>query len=233
MEKFRILLVIDNFETLSINGLRPLLTSVPHGSKVLITYRVGLGELEIRYKLDPLDSKTAVALARKFAKSLNVEVLVSAADARLEKYTTALYRNPLLIKWFVQSVAGGADPDKLAAGRGPAFESAIRFCFENLFSRLSSPERDILHFLAAARKPLYSSSRLVTLCLSSFVFPAGDEFQWGEVGEGLVWADGVVDLLPVAELAIEDGQLVRVGLYLVELFVVGAMGTLHMAIELR
>ena len=48
-----------------------------------------------------------------------------------------------------------------------------------------------------------------------------------------MWADGVVDSLPVAELAIEDGQLVRVGLYLVELFVVGAMGTLHMAIELR
>jgi LuxR family transcriptional regulator, glucitol operon activator len=93
-------------------------------------------------------------LRRRSAKSLNVEVLVSATDTRLEKYTTALYRNPLLIKWFVQSVAGGADPDKLAAGRGPAFESAIRFCFENLFSRLSAPEKDILHFLAAARKPL-------------------------------------------------------------------------------
>jgi LuxR family glucitol operon transcriptional activator len=154
MEKFRILLVIDNFETISVPPLRPFLSSIPRGSKVLITSRIGLGELEIRYKLDPLDSKTAVILARRFARSLNLEILASASDGRLEKYTAALYRNPLLIKWFVQSVAGGADPEKLAARRGQAFESAIRFCFENLFSRLSPEEKDILHFLAAARRPL-------------------------------------------------------------------------------
>src|SRR5579859_6273556 len=47
-------------------------------------------------------------------------------------------------------------------------------------------------------KELYSSSRLVTLCLSSVVFPAGDEFQWGEVGERLVRADAVVGVFPMA-----------------------------------
>jgi hypothetical protein len=30
---------------------------------------------------------------------------------------------------------------------------------------------------------VYSSSRLVTLCLSPLEFPTGDEFQWGEVSE--------------------------------------------------
>jgi len=34
-------------------------------------------------------------------------------------------------------------------------------------------------------KSLDSSNRLVTLCLSRIVLPTGDEFQWGEVGEGL------------------------------------------------
>lgn len=154
MREFRILLVIDNYETLSSNSIRPLLSSVPRGSKVLITSRIGLGELELRYKLDPLDSKTAVHLARKFARSLNLEMLAAAPQAKLEKYTNSLYRNPLLIKWFVQSTANGADPDKVAAKRGPAFESALRFCFENMFSRLSPEEREILNFLAAAHRAL-------------------------------------------------------------------------------
>jgi len=154
MEQFRILLVIDNFETLATHSLRPILSVIPKGSKVLITSRIGPGELEIRYKLDPLDQKTAVSLARRFARALNIEILASASDARLEKYSNSLFRNPLLIKWFVQSVASGADPEKLAAKRGAEFESALRFCFENLFSRLSAEEKEILLFLSAARRPL-------------------------------------------------------------------------------
>jgi LuxR family transcriptional regulator, glucitol operon activator len=154
MTEFRILLVIDNFETLAASSLRTLLSSVPRGSKVLITSRIGLGELEVRYKLDPLDLKTSVSLARRFAKSLNLDVLAKASDDRLARYTSSLYRNPLLIKWFVQSVAAGAEPDKIIAKRGPEFESALRFCFENLFSRLPQDEREILAFLSAARRPL-------------------------------------------------------------------------------
>jgi hypothetical protein len=57
---------------------------------------------------------------------------------------------------------------------------------------------------------MYSSSRLVTLCLSVVVFPPAYEFEWGEVGEGLVWTDAVVGSLP-EEFLIKDGQLVRVG----------------------
>jgi len=55
-------------------------------------------------------------------------------------------------------------------------------------------------------------------------FPTGDEFQWGEVGEGLVRAHAVVGVFPLAELMIESGWLVGVGVYLVELFMVGACG---------
>ncbi|MGH7192387.1 MAG: NB-ARC domain-containing protein, partial [Candidatus Saccharimonadales bacterium] len=45
MAELRILLVIDNFETLAKDSLRPLLAAIPTGSKVVITSRVGLGEL--------------------------------------------------------------------------------------------------------------------------------------------------------------------------------------------
>ena len=154
MEKLPILLVIDNFETLTGDSLRSLLVAIPKQSKILITSRLGLGELELRYKLDPLDKKTAESLMRRYAKVLNVQLLLSTPEKRIERYCKAVYHNPLLIKWFVSSVATGEDPEKLAARTGSTFEAAIKFCFENLFSRLSDAEKLILHVLAAARRPL-------------------------------------------------------------------------------
>jgi LuxR family transcriptional regulator, glucitol operon activator len=68
MERLRVILVIDNFETVSINGLRPLLSAVPKGSKVLITSRVGIGEIEVRYKLDPLRSQAVRSLGKTFCE---------------------------------------------------------------------------------------------------------------------------------------------------------------------
>ena len=163
MSLFRILLVVDNFETVSDNSLRPLLTSIPVGSKVLLTSRVGLGELEIRYKLGPLDTKTSISLMRRFAKSLNVEILYAVADNKLDKYVSSLYFNPLLIKWFVQSVSMGSDPEKLASKRNAAFDSVLQYCFENLFSRLRDEEREVLLFLAASRRPLTPTELLFLL----------------------------------------------------------------------
>jgi len=154
MSMFRILLVIDNFETVADGSLRPLLTAIPVGSKVLLTSRVGLGELEIRYKLDPLDLKTSVSLFRRFSRYLNVEVLYAASEKRLERYCQLLYFNPLLIKWYVQSVSLGFDPEKFISKSNAAFDEVIRYCFENLFVRLTEDERRVLHFLAAARRPL-------------------------------------------------------------------------------
>jgi hypothetical protein len=57
--------------------------------------------------------------------------------------------------------------------------------------------RSITYFFLR-HNSLYSSSRLVTLCLSPMEFPTGDEFQWGEVGEGLVRAHTVVGMFPAA-----------------------------------
>src|SRR5258708_29860387 len=83
------------------------------------------------------------------------------------------------------------------------------------------------------RHPLYSSSRLVTLCLSPISFPTGDEFQWGEVGERLVRAHAVVGVFPMAQLMIELQWLIRVRVHLIELFMVGSVRALDMGIEFR
>ncbi len=154
LSEFRILLAIDNLETVSQSDLRPLLARIPTGSKVLLTSRIGLGEMEIRYPLAPLDDKTAVKLMRAHARSLNFEALQRLPDAKLTSYSKSLYRNPLMIKWFVAAVAQGSEPDQLLRGTRASFLEAIRFCFENLFSLLNASERLLLHVLAVARRPL-------------------------------------------------------------------------------
>jgi LuxR family transcriptional regulator, glucitol operon activator len=154
MSHLKILLAIDNLETISPDLIRPLLSEVPVGSKVVITSRVGLGELELRYGLDPLDIKTAVRLARRYGQTLNLRLISELREDTLTKYCNWLHRSPLLIKWFVSSVAAGADPTKLLEKGGSSFESVVKFCFENLFERLSDSEREILHILASARRPL-------------------------------------------------------------------------------
>jgi LuxR family glucitol operon transcriptional activator len=154
LSQLKVLLIIDNFETLTTNLFRQLLSDIPTGSKVLITSRVGLGELENRYPLDTLDQKTATTLLRKFAKTLNLNLLAEGPLQRIEKYSNLLFRNPLLIKWFVQSVAAGADPERLSGRSGQPFKAALQFCFENLFERLTNEEREVLHLLAAARRHL-------------------------------------------------------------------------------
>jgi len=154
LREIKALLIIDNFETLTSNPLRDFFTEIPEGSKILITSRVGLGELELRYPLDPLDLKTASNLLRKYAKAFNLHLLSDAPSTKIERYVKFLFGNPLLIKWFVQSVASGADPERSTGKTNQNFASAIKFCFENLFERLSPVEREVLHILSAARKQL-------------------------------------------------------------------------------
>jgi len=154
LREIKALLIIDNFETLTSNPLRDFFTQIPEGSKILITSRVGLGELELRYSLDPLDLKTASNLLRKYAKAFNLHLLGDAPQPKIDRYANFLFRSPLLIKWFVQSVASGADPERSIGKTNQNFTSAIRFCFENLFERLSAAEKEVLHILSAARKQL-------------------------------------------------------------------------------
>jgi predicted permease len=104
---------------------------------------------------------------------------------------------------------------------------------EQLVAAIRSAVRDLDASLPLYIEPwnkVYSSSRLVTLCLSPIVFPTSDEFQWGEVGEGLVRAHAVVGMFPMAQLVVEPWRLIGVRVHLIELFVVSAMGALDMSI---
>jgi len=154
---YKILIAIDNLETISVGPLRDLLLRVPSTSKVLLTSRVGLGEFEARYALQGLEDKAAVVLMRSLARVLAVAALQKMDDGNLKGYSKKLFHNPLLIKWFVAGVARGADANSLVASGGTEFSAAIAFCFQNLYERLGNPERAVVACLASARRPLTSA----------------------------------------------------------------------------
>ena len=154
MKEFRVLLAIDNLETLADARLRTLILSIPSGSKLLITSRVGIGEFETRYRLESLDSKTSVHLMRRVAQVLGESVVAKASDKWLRHYSDQLFGNPLLLKWFVSAVSRGADPASLLRSHDTPFRDALRFCFESVFDNLTSIEHRLVNTLVCSRRPL-------------------------------------------------------------------------------
>ena len=168
LTEFRVLVAIDNLETISGASLRDLLVGMPTGSKLLLTSRVGLGEFETRYALPALELGTATALMRRFAIVLGVSTLFQSNDGLLKRYCRRLFNNPLLVKWFVASVARGSDPKRLLDRGDKKFQEVLAFCFASLVQGLSSDERKVVDTLASARKALstaelyYLSGRLAS-----------------------------------------------------------------------
>jgi len=154
MEEFKILLCIDNLETISANEVREFLADIPNSSKILITTRIGLGEIEYRYKLDKLDDKPSIELMRNMSKLLNLEKIYKKNNDALNQLCKNLFNNPLLIKWYVLAVAAGFGNAELINKRSENFKDALCFCFENLYDRLSDNERKAISVIACLRKPV-------------------------------------------------------------------------------
>jgi len=162
---YRIIIAIDNLETLSTGSLRDLLYQIPASSKILLTSRVGVGEFEARYPLQGLDEKTSSTLLRNYARLLGVKEIAKLDEGNIKGYCRKLFYNPLLIKWFVACVGRGLNPSRLVQADVDEFSDALSFCFNNLFERFGGPERMVINCLASARKPL-SSAEIHYLCPS-------------------------------------------------------------------
>ena len=157
LTEYRVLVAIDNLETLASASLRNLLLRIPQNSKLLITSRVGIGEFETRYSLESLDTATSVALMRRFAHVLGVTAIFKAPDSALRRYAQSLFKNPLLLKWFTSGIARGLDPKSILDHGGTSFQQALNYCFANVFDKLNEFERNLIDTLVSARRPLTSA----------------------------------------------------------------------------
>ena len=149
----RVLLAIDNMETIDREALRPLFAGVPRGSRILLTSRVGIGEFENRYALQGLLARDAIDLIRRTARLYNVPALAQREDKEVEQLAAALFRNPLAIRWFVQGYSEGRPIQDLLSKRG-SLQQVLEFCFHTLYESLDEPQKTVLRTFVATGKPL-------------------------------------------------------------------------------
>ena len=143
MTEFNTLLVLDNLETINTEKVNQFLKQIPFGSKVLITSRYGLGELEYRYKLEGMNSNDAMRYFRELSKYYGLEQHRK-SDIRIKNIVEEhLYNNPLSIKWYMSGMYNGISEEQMLCNK----EKLIEFCMSNAYSNISSVAKDILSLL--------------------------------------------------------------------------------------
>jgi cold shock CspA family protein/Tfp pilus assembly protein PilF len=141
----KILLVIDNLETVIDQNIRNLVRQVPQGSKILFTTRVGLGAFDFPIPLSPLNGKDSAFYFRRTARVWGVSDMATASNAVVDGYCDKLQHNPLFIKWFIQSVRAGKRPTVLTSDP----KELLQFCLQNVFNSLSADAKRVASTLAS------------------------------------------------------------------------------------
>lgn len=146
LSSFRIALFIDNLETILDIKVREFMESLPVGSKVIITSRIGLGAFEVPVKLLGIEEQHAAQLLRTLAKSRDVEGLSALPDAVVRKFCQRMHCNPAYIKWFVSTIQTGKTPEEILQNSGKFLD----FCMTNVYDYLSLGAREFLAVMQCA-----------------------------------------------------------------------------------
>lgn len=154
LQGFRILLVVDNLETVSDERVFDFIKECPTTSRVLITSRLGLGEVERRHTLKELSSQEAVALFRTVAHRKNLDRLAALPDDAIGRLTDSVARYPLGIKWSIAQVALGRDINQAFAEVRAKKSDVARFCFEHVYNLLSPDSRKLLMTMSSWGRPM-------------------------------------------------------------------------------
>jgi len=146
LENFRVLLILDNLETVMDKRLREFLRDLPHGSKVLITSRIGL-QMENPIKLEPLSNDESRQLLMALAHRRNVPVLKGLDSTGTEKLVGKLKGHPLYIKWLVSGVQAGKRPNDIVSNN----DLLLDYCMSNVFDKLAEGSRAVLQSMQVMR----------------------------------------------------------------------------------
>lgn len=139
MDELKILLVLDNLETVRDPKIEEFMAEIPLGSKVLATSRVGL-RIGTSVPLGPMESREAIHLFRKYCEISGCSDLQNASHDRLDGYCNLLNYNPGVIKWFISSVRAGSSPDEVFNNK----EEILLFCMNDVFESLDTDSRILL-----------------------------------------------------------------------------------------
>lgn len=144
----KILIVVDNLETITDQRIINFIFEAPMKVKFLITSRRGIGQVERRYELKEMSKKEAVYLFRQIAKDKQLSKLAALSDEVINSYVGKVSYYPLAIKWVVGQVARGKDINKVIDLIGTSDSDISKFCYEQIFSSLSSVCRNIIYTIS-------------------------------------------------------------------------------------
>lgn len=139
LENFKILLILDNLETVLDARLRAFLLDLPVGSKVIVTSRIGLG-IENPIQLDPLTLDDSARLLRALARVREVTQLKALPQDAVEALARKMSGHPAYIRWFVAGVQAGRRPEELVGDN----ELLLDFCMSNVYGYLTDDARAAL-----------------------------------------------------------------------------------------
>ena len=139
----KILLIIDNLETIVDQNITYLVTNLPTGSRILFTTRSSRG-VRFPISLQPLNKKDAASYFRTVAKVFGVNDLAILPSAMIEDYCAKLHYNALFIKWFILSVRVGKRPTMVISNT----TTFLQFCLQNVFNSLSADTKAVAKVIA-------------------------------------------------------------------------------------
>ncbi|WP_431992036.1 NB-ARC domain-containing protein [Streptomyces albogriseolus] len=139
LEHFRVLLILDNLETVLDQRLREFLLDLPMGSKVIITSRIGLG-IENPVSLEPLSDEDSVRLLRSLARVRGVQALQGVPAPAIAQMVKSMKGHPAYIRWFVAGVQAGRRPEELLYKN----DLVLDFCMSNVYEYLNDEAKSVL-----------------------------------------------------------------------------------------
>jgi LuxR family glucitol operon transcriptional activator len=148
MKENKVLLIIDNLETIIDKKIKQFAEDVPGESKLVLTSRVPLGS-DLTVHVGPFTENEALSFLRVLVHSFNIKALMKESDERLKYYAARLFNRPLLLKWFALGVLSGLNPANIVSDP----KEALKFCLENVFDKLTPNAQKHLAALASLPRP--------------------------------------------------------------------------------
>lgn len=148
-KQFNTLLVLDNLETINTEDVRDFLDEFTEYGKVIITSRIGLGEMEHRYFLQGLSDSDLLQYVNTLLDLYNKTNYLS-QEEKVTYTKEELHSNPLAIKWFIRGLADGQTPQSLLGHK----DNLINFCMSNVYDKLSIQAKEILNVIKSVKVDL-------------------------------------------------------------------------------
>ncbi|MCD8402456.1 NB-ARC domain-containing protein [Tenacibaculum finnmarkense] len=158
LEIFKTLIIIDNLETIQSEEVKLFIRKAQTKCNIVITSRIGLGELEYPRTLSGLSENECAKLIREIARIRNSDILLKLPQSILIEIASKLYYNPLALKWFVSTVETGISPQEVLNNK----DDLLNFCLTNVYGKLSKGAISVLNSIRASRRKL-SSAEIIYL----------------------------------------------------------------------